>query len=199
MLSRELDERVVVDGARRPRSTTLLGRYREAWKRAISASGVSAITDAWPMIARPSGWSRKDRVAEHVEDLLLGIVLVHRDLLEDHRALGVDLLERRPEDHVGDHVERLRQVLVDHPRVDRGGLLAGAGVQLGAHPVEDLVDLERRVLRAALEQQVLEQVREPGLGLGLAARARADPEPERHGSDGGHVLRHDPYARIERR
>jgi len=27
------------------------------------------------------------RLAEHVEHLLLGIVLVHRDLLEDHGAL----------------------------------------------------------------------------------------------------------------
>ena len=138
-------------------------------------------------------------LAEHVEHLLLRIVLVHRDLLEDHRALGVDVVERRAEHHVGHHVERLGEVLVDHAGVDRGRLLAGAGVELGAHRVEDLVDLERLVLRGALEQQVLEQVREPGLLLALGARAGADPEPERHGSDGGHRLRHDPDARFERR
>jgi hypothetical protein len=49
-------------------------------------------------------------------------------------------------------------MLVDHPSVDRRRLLAGAGIQLGAHPVEDLVDLERGVLLGPLEEQMLEQV-----------------------------------------
>jgi len=38
------------------------------------------------------------------------------------------------------------------------------------------------LLRGALEQQVLEQVRQPRLVLELVARAGPDPEPERHGS-----------------
>ena len=139
------------------------------------------------------------RMAQDVEHLLLGIVLVHRDLLEDHRALGVDVLKRRPEHHVRHHVEGLGQVLVDHPGIDGGRLLARARVQLGAHAVEDLVDLERAVLRGSLEQQVLEQVGESRLLFGLGPGARADPEPERHGSDGGHRLRHDPDARVKRR
>ena len=84
----------------------------------------------------------EDRLAEHVEHLLLGIVLVHRDLLEDHGALGVDVVQRWPEDHVGHHVERLRKVLLNHTREDGRRLLAGAGVQLGTHAVEDLIDLE---------------------------------------------------------
>ncbi len=198
MVCRELDEGVVVDGARSRDDdiARLVSRGVEA--RDLGLRGIGddrRVADDRP----PQRMVRKDRVAEHVEDLLLGIVLVHRDLLEDDRALRLDLRERRPEDHVGDHVERLREMLVDHPRIYGRGLLAGAGVQLRTHPVEDLIDLERRVLRAAFEQQVLEQMREPGLGLGLAARARADPEAERDGSDGGHVLRHDPYARIERR
>jgi hypothetical protein len=137
--------------------------------------------------------------AEHVKDLLLGIVLVHGDLLQDDLALGVDVGERGPEDHVGHHVEGIDEMLVDDPRVDRRGLLAGAGVQLGAHAVEDLIDLQRLVLGRALEQQVLQQVRQSRLGLGLIPRAGADPEAERHGPDGGHCLRHDPDAGLERR
>ena len=89
------------------------------------------------------------------------------------------------------------QVLVDHSGIDRGRLLAGARVQLGAHPVEDLIDLERRVFGGALEQQMLQQVREPGLVVGLAARARSYPQPERDGADRGHRLGHDPRARFE--
>ena len=103
------------------------------------------------------------RLPEHIEHLLLGIVLVHGDLLENDRALGLDVLERGSEDHVGDHVEGGVDVIVDHPRVHRRRLLPGTRVQLGAHRVEDLIDLQRGVLRRALEQQVLEQMRQPGL------------------------------------
>ena len=89
---------------------------------------------------------------------------------------------------------------VEHARVDRGRLLAGAGVELGAHRVEDLVDLQRAVALGAAEQHVLEQVRR--------ARPRARPrrrepvpiqKPERHRAHGGHALGDDPHARVERR
>jgi hypothetical protein len=138
------------------------------------------------------------RFAEYIEDLLLRIVLVHRDLLEDHRALGFDFVERRTKHHVGHHVERLGDVLIDYARVDRGGLLAGACVELGAHAVEDLVDLQRAVPCRALEQQVLDQMREPRLTVALAARAGADPEAERDRTDRGHGLGHHADSRRER-
>ena len=145
----------------------------------------------------PQRVAAERRLAEQVEHLLLGLVLVHRDLLEDHLALGVDLDQPRTEHHVGHHVERGRQMLVDHAGEDRGRLLAGAGVELGAHPIEDLVDLDRLVAVGPLEQQVLEQVRQPRLAVGLIAGTGPDPDPDRHGSDGGHCLRHDPDAGIE--
>src|SRR6185295_10597069 len=99
--------------------------------------------------------------------------------------------------HVGHHVERHRQVLVEHPRVHGRALLVRAGVELGAHAVEQLVDLRRAVARRAAEQHVLEEVREAGLGLGLTARAGAHEEPEGRGPDGGHDLRDDPQPRVE--
>ena len=108
----------------------------------------------------PERVAAEDGLAEHVEDRVLRVVLVHGDLLEHDLALGVDVLERRPPHHVGHHVEGRRQVLVEHPRVDRGALLVGAGVELGAHAVEELVDLRRGVAVGAAEQQVLEEVRE---------------------------------------
>ena len=97
---------------------------------------------------------------EDVEHRVLRVVLVHRDLLEHDVALGVDLAEGRPPDHVGHHLERARHVLVEHPRVDGGALLVRAGVELGAHRVEQLVDLRGREAVRAAEQQVLEEVRE---------------------------------------
>ena len=140
----------------------------------------------------PQRVAAEDGLAEHVEHRVLRVVLVHRDLLEHDLALGVHVVERRPPHHVGDHVERARQVLVEHPRVDRRGLLVGAGVELGAHAVEQLVDLRRGVAVGAAEQQVLEEVREPRLLGGLAARARGDEEAQGRGPHGGHVLRGDP-------
>ena len=89
------------------------------------------------------------------------------------------------------------EMAIEDARVDRRRLLAGAGVELGAHRVEDLVDLQGAEALGAAEEQVLEQVREPGLLVGLRARAGADPEPERGGSHGGHRLRDDPHARVQ--
>ena len=111
----------------------------------------------------------EDRLAEHVEDAVLGVVLVHRDLFEHDLALGLELAHARAPDHVGDHVEGALQVAVEHARVHRGRLLVGARVELGAHRVEDLVDLLRAVALGAAEQHVLEQVRDAR----LARRARA--------------------------
>ena len=140
----------------------------------------------------PERMAAEDGLPEHVEDRVLRVVLVHRDLLEHDLALGVDVAERGPPDHVGHHVEGARQVLVEHPRVDRRGLLVGAGVELGAHAVEQLVDLRRGEAVGAAEQQVLEEVREPGLVGRLAARAGGDEEAQGRGPDGAHVLRRDP-------
>ena len=74
--------------------------------------------------------------------LVRGLVLVHRDLLDHDLALGVDVGVGGPQHHVGHHVERALEVLVEETRVDRGRLLAGARVHLGPHAVEDLVDLD---------------------------------------------------------
>ena len=70
-------------------------------------------------------------------------VLDHRDLLEHDLALGVDVVERRPVDHVGHHVERGLEPLVGHARVDDRRLARGGRVQLAPELVEDLRDLLR--------------------------------------------------------
>ena len=65
------------------------------------------------------------------------IVLVHRDLFEDHAALGVNLLglEERARHHVRQDIDRQRQILVKHPRVVARVLLGGERVQLAADRV----------------------------------------------------------------
>ena len=166
----ELDERVVVDRA--GGGDDDVGGHvaagvegRAARRRRAPADDVGAADDraAQRMVA-------EDGLAEDVEDLVLRVVLVHRDLLEDDLALLRRARRRsnaRAPDHVGHDVEGALEVAVEHARVDRRRLLARAGVELGAHGVEELVDLQRPVARRAAEEHVLDQVAE--------ARPRARP------------------------
>ena len=68
--------------------------------------------------------------------------------------------KRRREDHVAHHVDRGLEVVVGDARVDDGVLARSGCVQLAAEPVEDLCDLLRRVRVRALEEQVLDEVRD---------------------------------------
>ena len=148
-----------------------------------------------PQHPAPQRVLAEDGVGEEVVDAVLRLVLVHRDLLQHDLALGVDLGVGRGEQHLRQQVEDLLGVLVEEAGVEVGRLLAGRRVDRGAEPVEALGDLDRREALGPLEQQVLQEVRDPRLGRGLVARAGAHPEPERHGSDRGNLLGHDPDAR----
>ena len=123
----------------------------------------------------------EDGLGEQVVDELARRVLDHRDLLEHDLALGLELGEDRLEDHLGHHVERDLELLVGHARVDDRVLAARGRVQLAAERVEGLRDLLRRVRGGALEEQVLDQVRDPGLrrrsrrGSRRRSRSRARP------------------------
>ena len=139
----------------------------------------------------------EDRLGDEVVDEILRRVLVHRDLLEHDLALRVEVGEGRREDHVRHHVDRGLQVLVGDARVDDRVLAGGGRVQLAAERVEDLGDLLRAVRARALEEQVLDEVRDAGLRVALVARAGADPEPERDGAHLREALRDDAFARVE--
>src|SRR3954452_17894939 len=90
-------------------------------------------------------------------------------------------------------------MLVEEARVDRRGLLAGAGIHLRAHAVEDLVDLDRAETVGALEQQVLEEMRDASLSRRLVPRSGADEHAQRDRADRGHCLGHHPNAGVELR
>ena len=137
------------------------------------------------------------RLGDQVVHELLRRVLVHRDLLEHDLALGVELLEQRREDHVAHHVERRLEMVVGHAGVDERVLARRRGVQLAAEPVEDLGDLERVEPLAALEQQVLDEVRDARLRRRLVARAGADPVADGDRADVVETLADHPFAGVE--
>ena len=105
---------------------------------------------------------RPEAPAEKVVDVVVGRVLDLRDLLEDHRALPVDLLrvEIRLEKDVRKDVQGERKVLPQHLRVVAGVLLAGEGIEHAADRVDLLGDLLGRAAPGALEEQVLQEVRD---------------------------------------
>src|SRR5919204_2135375 len=74
-------------------------------------------------------------------------------------------------------------MMIRDARVDDGVLSRGGRIELAPERVEDLRDLLRRIRLGSLEQQVLDEVRDPGLPVRLVARAGADPEAERDRAD----------------
>ncbi len=192
----ERDELVVADVARRREHdlVVLVGTPVVAGERPLR--------DARDHLGGADHGASERMRAEHglgreVVDEVVRRVLDHRDLLEHDLALGVDVGELRAEDHVRHHVERALEPVVGDPRVEHGSLARRRGVQLAAELVEDLRDLLRRVARGALEEQVLDEVRDACARVGLVARARADPEAERDRADAGNALGDDALARRE--
>ena len=138
---------------------------------------------------------RCEQVVHHV----VGIVVVHGDLVEDHLPLGLDVLggDQGGGDHVAEDVDRHRQVVVEHPCVVAGVLARGERVELTADLVEGGGDVHRRAGRGALEQQVLQEVRRP-VELGrLVPGSHLHEHPDRRGADSGHVLGDDAQTALE--
>ena len=87
----------------------------------------------------------EDRASGEIVDEILRHVVDHRDLLEHHLTLAVDIRKRGSEHHVGHRIQRLLGVGVRDPGVEHGRLTGGGGVELAPHAVEELGDLERVV------------------------------------------------------
>ena len=134
---------------------------------------------------------------EEVVHELLRRVLVHRDLLEHDLPLLVHFGEGGREDHVRHHLERRLDVVVGDARIDDGVLPRGRGVQLGAHGVERLRDLLCVVAPRALEEEVLDEVRDAGAICALVAGADVDPEAERDGAHARDPFGDDALAAVE--
>ncbi len=85
------------------------------------------------------------RLGEEVVHLVAGLVVVHRDLFEDHASLSlhIGLGEDGVDHEVAHDIDRERQVGVEYPRVVAGVLLRGEGVRLAADGLDRRRDLQR--------------------------------------------------------
>ena len=129
----------------------------------------------------PDGMRAEHRRQEDVAEGVLGIVVAHRDLLEHHVALDLDIVcgTTPPQHHVGNQVDGQFQIGVEHVRVVARVLSGGERVQLTADGVDGLRDLDRRARRRRLEQQVFQEVRGTGNAGPLVAGTDVDPHPDR--------------------
>ena len=106
------------------------------------------------------------------------------DLLQDHPALDLDLgrVEDRVQQDIGDHVHRQRHVGGQHAGVIGGHLSAGIGVDIAAHILDRLGDLQRAAPLGALERHMFKEMGDAVLFQPLVAPAGGDPD-----ADGGRL------------
>ena len=119
----------------------------------------------------PQGVPLPDLGGEQVVDQVVGGVLHHLDLLQDHRLLTLELLgvEDGVQQDVGEEVHGERQVLVEDLHVEARVLLGREGVHLPADRIHRARDLLGGARSRALEDQVLDEVGHPAATLGLVS------------------------------
>ena len=123
------------------------------------------------------------QAVEGERGLLVWRVLDRSQLLEDHAPLALDLrvLQQRVLHGVGEQVERLRGMLRGDLAVVDGQLAVRGGVEQPTKRVDlDRHVARRRPPRRALEAEVLQEVREAGVGVGRLV-AGAGVEVDRDG------------------
>ena len=143
-----------------------------------------------PERVAPERMVREERALPALGGQVRRLVGVHQDLVEDHRALCLDVVgaqRRRPHD-VAQDVEAERQVVREEAHVEGRVLLRGEGVAVTAHLVELLGDRRCRAPWRPLEEEVLQEVRRAGELAGLVTRAGADPVGDRNRADIRHGL-----------
>ena len=127
-----------------------------------------------------------ETLREDLVDEIIGRVLDHLDLFEDDFLFALDVLfrEQRIADQIREDVDGQRQVLVEHLEVIAGVFLRREGVDLAADRIHLLRDFFGTPAGRALEEHVLDEVRDAGMLGRLVARAARQPDADR---DRAHV------------
>ncbi len=131
-----------------------------------------------------------EALREHFVDEIVGRILDHLDLFEHDLffALNVHFLKRRVHDDVRQDVDGKGQMLIEHLDVVTRVLLGRKRVELAANRVDRLCDVFGTARRRALEQHVLDKVRDAALSIGLVARSARQPHTQAHRSHLPHRL-----------
>ena len=119
-------------------------------------------------------------------DEIVGRVLDHLDLFEDDFLLTLDvhLVKRRAQHDIRQDVDGQWKMFVEHFDVVARVLLRRKRVELPANRIDGLRDVLGGARRRALEQHVLDEVRDAAFFVGLVAGAALQPHTQ---ADGPHV------------
>jgi hypothetical protein len=134
-----------------------------------------------------------EMLVEEIVDELVRSVVHHPDLLEDDLALLFDLrgIEIGVEHDVGEQIERHGEMLVQDLGVETGVFLGGEGVDLSADRVDGQGDFLGAPIGRALEQKMLNEMRDTVLGRRFVPRAFFEPNSHRNRAEVRHPLGHD--------
>ena len=137
----------------------------------------------------------KDRRRQPLGAQILGVVLVHADLLQDDAPLGgnVGLVEPGGEEHVAQDIGGLGEVGIQHPGVKAGALFGGKGVDLSAHRVHFPGQLLGGAVLGALEQHMLNKMGGAIGAASLVTGAGAHPDAQSGRAHIGHPLGQDAH------
>ena len=140
-----------------------------------------------------------EALREQLVDEVVGRVLDHLDLFEDHLLLALDIVrtERGVQHDIGQDVDGQRQVLVEHLDVVAGVFLRGEGVELPPDRIDRLRDVFGRTRRRALEQHVLDEMGDPAALGGFMPRPPGEPDADTDRTDLGHLLGEETEAVVE--
>ena len=133
---------------------------------------------------------------EQFVNQVFGIVLIHLDFFKHHLLFTRNLLaiKERAQDQIGEHFQGERQVLVQHFGVETDHLLGGVGIHHAANGVHRARNFLGRAPLGALENHVLDKMRDAVVRGGLAARAAAVPDAYGDRADVRHRLGDDHHA-----
>ena len=123
------------------------------------------------------------RAREQIVHEIVGRVVAHPDLFEDHLAFRVDVVgaERRAPQHVGEDVDRELELRVGHAHVEHGLLVRRERVHLAADRLDRLRDLAGADRRSVpLNSRCSRKWLAPDSRGRFVARAAPDPRADRH-------------------
>ena len=127
---------------------------------------------------------------EDLVDQIVGRVLDHLDLFEDHLLLALDVFfgEERIADQIGEDVDGERQMFVEDLEVIAGVFLGRERIDLPADGIHLLRDFFGTPSRSALEEHVLDKVRDAGMIGGFVTRSARQPDADGHRPNVWHPL-----------
>ena len=131
-----------------------------------------------------------ESLREELVDEVVGRVLDHLDLFDDDLLLALDVFdaERRVADDVREDVHGERQMLVEDLDVVAGVFFRGERVELAANRIDRLGDIFRRPRGGALEQHVLDEMRDAALVGAFVPRAARQPDADADRAHLSHAL-----------